>query len=75
MTGDELRIALRGIGISQKHLAKTLGVSPTTVWRWVTGHLETPLYAVAYIEAMREISTLRLILRHRGIAVPDEQTR
>jgi len=37
MTGTDLRKLLAEAGWSQRRLARELGVSPVTVWRWASG--------------------------------------
>jgi transcriptional regulator with XRE-family HTH domain len=49
MTGPELRALLKQLGLRQVALAERMGVSPVTVYRWLTGELAVPQYVVAYL--------------------------
>jgi transcriptional regulator with XRE-family HTH domain len=50
MTPAELRVTIRTLGITQRTLAKRLGLREETVSRWANGKIEVPQYAVAYLE-------------------------
>jgi DNA-binding transcriptional regulator YiaG len=53
MTHDELRAALKCLGLTQREFASRLGVSPLTVWRWVRGDLAVPKYAAYVVTLLR----------------------
>lgn len=56
MTADEFRAELKELGIKQRWLANTLGVSANTVNRWVTGEIPVvPQYALAYLSLLRRV--------------------
>jgi len=42
MTGQQLRAALRGLGVSQMEASRRLGVDPSTVRRWLSGARRIP---------------------------------
>jgi transcriptional regulator with XRE-family HTH domain len=49
MTGQELRVALAALGLSQRFLASELGVHTVTVSRWCGDALPVPKYVSAYL--------------------------
>lgn len=55
MTADEFRAELKELGIKQRWLANTLGVSANTVNRWATGEIPVPAYATAYLGLLRRV--------------------
>lgn len=42
MTAAEIRAAREALGWSQERLARALGVSLSTVWRWERGKMPAP---------------------------------
>jgi DNA-binding transcriptional regulator YiaG len=53
-SADRFRAGLRTLDLSQKELAKRLGIDLRTINRWATGKLPVPQYAIAYIELLDE---------------------
>lgn len=47
--GAKLAAAIKATGLSQRAFAAEMGVSPRTLWRWVTGKNEAPYAIVAKI--------------------------
>lgn len=58
MTAAELRTALRELRLSQRELARRLGVVPVTVNRWLGGELPVPGYASYVAELLLRLQTL-----------------
>jgi DNA-binding transcriptional regulator YiaG len=54
MTADELRAALKDLGMSQVHFAEQLGHDPHTVKRWLSGKNQVPQYASLVVELLTE---------------------
>ena len=52
MTADELRAALKTLGLGQRAFAARLGVAPNTVYRWMSGALPVPHYAEAFVQVL-----------------------
>lgn len=48
-TPEGVRAALDRLGWSQEDLARQLGVTSNTVWRWVTGRTPIPVWLHTYI--------------------------
>jgi DNA-binding transcriptional regulator YiaG len=59
MTADELREALSYLDLSQRDLARNLGISITTVNRWCVNKLPVPKYAAAYLNLIKQISEIK----------------
>jgi transcriptional regulator with XRE-family HTH domain len=55
MTPQEFRDTIRELGLSQRALARHLGLNKSTVNRWATGETPVPQYAVAWIEAWGDL--------------------
>jgi len=54
MTADELRAALKELGMSQVHFAGLLGVNAHTVKHWLGGKNQVPRYASLVVELLTE---------------------
>jgi DNA-binding transcriptional regulator YiaG len=54
MTADELRAALKDLGMSQVHFAGLLGVNTHTVKHWLAGKNQVPQYAGLVVELLTE---------------------
>ena len=50
MTAQEFRATIRALGISQRALAKRLGLAVSTVNRWAVGEATVPEYAIAFLQ-------------------------
>lgn len=55
MTSEELRAALKELGISQRQLAREINMDPSSVNRWAMETAEIPGAAVAYIRLKLDI--------------------
>lgn len=55
MTALEFRAALKALGISQRWLARHLGVAVSTVNRWAQGDFPVPQYAAFALELLSEL--------------------
>jgi transcriptional regulator with XRE-family HTH domain len=53
MTGEELRRAIGALGMTQAALARVLGVTPSAVYRWLSGGVPVPRYVEAYLDMTR----------------------
>jgi DNA-binding transcriptional regulator YiaG len=54
MTPAEFRDTIRELGLSQRALARHLGLNKSTVTRWANGKAPVPQYAVAYLKVARD---------------------
>jgi DNA-binding transcriptional regulator YiaG len=52
---DELTFALEQLGSTQAELAATIGVDPSTVWRWIKGATQIPRPTAALIRLMVDL--------------------
>ena len=56
-----VELAIRDYGVQQNHLAKYLGISPSTVGRWADGLALPPIYAREKVaEAILELITVEI---------------
>ena len=58
MTGEELRAALRQLGMKPAAFARTMGVTPSAVSRWCSGALAVPVYVESYLVVEQECQRL-----------------
>jgi transcriptional regulator with XRE-family HTH domain len=59
MTTDELRAAMRELGISQADLAARLGIDVGTLSRMINGHSRIAGYLALTLELIRETKALK----------------
>lgn len=59
MTADELRAALKDLGLSQTRFAERLGVDRHTVKRWTNGGKPVPQYAALVVSLLSERASLQ----------------
>jgi DNA-binding transcriptional regulator YiaG len=62
MTAQEFRTTIRALGISQRALAKRLGLAVSTVNRWAVGEAPVPEYAIAFIQERRKLRDIAEII-------------
>jgi transcriptional regulator with XRE-family HTH domain len=62
VTGEELRRAIGALGMTQAAFADKMGVTPSAVYRWLSGQLPVPVYVESYLEARRFGEALRASL-------------
>jgi predicted transcriptional regulator len=53
MTGTELLVALRELGMSQKAFAARAGIRQEAISRYVRGHVPVPPYVVMAIDSLK----------------------
>ncbi len=56
MTAKELAAALERLKLTQAEAARRLGVTPTTVYRWLAGDRKIPGPAVAALKCWKELT-------------------
>lgn len=54
----DLGADLEASGVTADELARLTGVNRTTVWRWLNGTVETPVYARTILRQARRIRAL-----------------
>ena len=58
MTQPEFRSTLKALGMSQRELARRLGVAVSTVSAWATGKTPVPTYVPVYFALLSDYLTL-----------------
>jgi transcriptional regulator with XRE-family HTH domain len=58
MTGEELRRAIGAFGMTQAAFADKMGVTRSTVYRWLSGQLPVPVYVESYLVVEQECQRL-----------------
>lgn len=59
--GPNIRAARVEAGIAQAELARRIGVTPTTVWKWENARVVPPLERVAQIASELSVTLDRLV--------------
>ena len=54
MTGPEFKLALRGLGVTQRVFAAATGINVHTINRWAVGALPVPRYAEYIVELLQD---------------------
>ncbi|MCU0677389.1 MAG: helix-turn-helix domain-containing protein [Myxococcota bacterium] len=62
---DRLRLARLNANLSQGAIARAIGVSTVTVWRWETGKMEPTAKHIALLAAACGVSTDALLVPPR----------
>lgn len=70
MTGDQFAADLAALGWRQVEFAERTGTSPSTVNRWISGHLPVPTWAAAHLRLLLSAAEF-----HRLHVAPPPRTR
>ena len=70
MTGDQFAADLAALGWRQVEFAERTGTSPSTVNRWISGHLPVPPWAAAHLRLLLAAAEF-----HRLHVAPPPRTR
>jgi transcriptional regulator with XRE-family HTH domain len=59
--GPNIRAARVAAGVAQAELARRLGVTPTTVWKWESSRVVPPLERLAQIAVLLSVTLDQLV--------------